>query len=58
MVSEQFKRNIDKAVLLIESCFDENNGDDGLTFDERLNKIIANCKDEQLRNILINSKGL
>jgi len=56
MVSEQFKRNIDKAVELIESCWDENNDDDGLTFDERLDKVIADCSDEQLRAILINAK--
>ena len=41
MVSEQFKRNIDKAVELIESCWDENNENDGLTFDERLDKVIC-----------------
>ena len=57
MVSEQFKRNIDKAVLLIESCFDENNKGDGLTFDERLEKIIKECKDEDLKDILINAKN-
>jgi len=56
MVSEQFKRNIDKAVKLIESCWDENNENDGLTFDERLDKVIADCSDEQLRAILINAK--
>jgi len=56
MVSESFKRNIDKAVELIESCWDENNDDDGLTFDERLDKVIADCSDEQLRAILINAK--
>ena len=56
MVSESFKRNIDKAVELIESCWDENNENDGLTFDERLDKVIADCSDEQLRAILINAK--
>ena len=56
MVSEQFKRNIDKAVELIEACWDENNPNDGLTFDERLDKVIADCSDEQLRAILINAK--
>ena len=56
MVSEQFKRNIDRAVELIESCWDENNPNDGLTFDERLDKVIADCSDEQLRAILINAK--
>ena len=56
MVSERFKRNIDRAVELIESCWDENNPNDGLTFDERLDKVIADCSDEQLRAILINAK--
>lgn len=56
MVSETFKRNIDKAVELIASCWDENNENDGLTFDERLDKVIADCSDEQLRAILINAK--
>ena len=56
MVSERFKRNIDRAVELIESCWDENNENDGLTFDERLDKVIADCSDEQLRAILINAK--
>lgn len=56
MVSEQFKRNIDKAVSLIESCWDENNENDGLTFDERLDKVIEECEDPQLKSILINAK--
>ena len=56
MVSEQFKRDIDKAVELIESCWDENNGNDGLTFDERLDKVINDCDDEDLKAILVNAK--
>ena len=56
MVSEKFKQDIDKAVSLIESCWDENNENDGLTFDERLDKVIADCSDEQLRAILVNAK--
>ena len=56
MVSEQFKMNINKAVELIESCFDENNKCDGLTFDERLEKVINECEDEDLKSILINAK--
>ena len=58
MVSERFKRNIARAVELIESCWDENNENDGLTFDERLDKVIADCSDEQLRAILINAKEI
>lgn len=56
MVSEQFKKNINKAVEIIESCWNENNENDGLTFDERLDRVIADCSDEQLRAILINAK--
>ena len=52
MVSEQFKRNIDKATDLIVSCWDENNPDDGLTFDERLDKVIGECEDPELKRIL------
>ena len=52
MVSEQFKRNIDAATDIIVSCWDENNPDDGLTFDERLQKKIKECKDPELRDIL------
>ena len=56
MVSEKFKQDIDKAVSLIESCWDENNDDDGLTFDERLDKVINDCEDEDLKAILVNAK--
>ena len=52
MVSEQFKRNIDKATDLIVSCWDENNPNDGLTFDERLEKAIRECEDPELKRIL------
>ena len=56
MVSEKFKQDIDKAVSLIESCWDENNPDDGLSFDERLDKVINDCDDEDLKAILVNAK--
>ena len=56
MVSEKFKQDIDKAVSLIESCWDENNENDGLTFDERLDKVINDCDDEDLKAILVNAK--
>ena len=36
MSRENFKRKCDELTDLMESCFDENNPDDGLTFDERL----------------------
>ena len=38
MVNEEFKRKINDMTELIESCWDENNPNDGLTFDERLQK--------------------
>lgn len=52
----KFKEKIIETVNIIESCFDENNPDDGLTFDERLAKKIENCKDETIREILEQSK--
>ncbi|MDD6256513.1 hypothetical protein [Methanobrevibacter boviskoreani] len=36
MVAEKFKKNIEDMTALIESCWDENNPNDGLSFDERL----------------------
>ena len=33
---EEFKKNVNKAVEYIESCWDENNPNDSRTFDERL----------------------
>ncbi len=54
---EDFKRKVDIAVELIESCFDENNIGDGLTFDERLDKVIGDCDDETVKSILISSKS-
>lgn len=56
MVSEKFKQDIDKAVSLIESCWDENNPNDGLSFDERLDKVIEACDDEDVKQIIINAK--
>lgn len=38
MVSEDFKCKCDELTELIESCWDENNPDDGLTFDKRLQR--------------------
>lgn len=56
MVSEKFKENVETAVELIESCWDENNPDDGLSFDERLDKVIDECSDEDVKQIIINAK--
>lgn len=40
MVNEEFKRKIENMTQLIESCWDENNPNDGLSFDERLQKAL------------------
>lgn len=56
MATEEFKRNIDKAVNIIESCWDENNPKDKLTFDERLEKAIQSETNSQVKEILQNSK--
>ena len=47
------KEKINKAIQLIENCWDENNPDDNRTFDERLAETIANCEDEEIKKILI-----
>ena len=47
------KEKINKATKLIESCWDENNPDDGKTFDQRLQEKIVSCEDEELKKILI-----
>ena len=36
------KEAADRMTMIIESCWDENNPDDGLTFDERLKKKLEN----------------
>ena len=46
-----------KATEFIESCFDENNEDDGMTFDERLNKRMEELEDEYIKNIISLSKN-
>lgn len=38
---EEFKKKCEALTKLIESCWDENNPHDGLTFDERLNKKLS-----------------
>lgn len=49
-----FKECCDKATELIETCFDENNDDD-LTFDERLEKIIKDRTiDDDIKDIIKN----
>ena len=56
MVSEEFKKKIDLSVELIESCWDENNPNDGKTFDKRLNEVIENCEDETIKRILVSAR--
>ena len=50
-----FKRSCENMTELIVSCWDENNPDDGLTFDERLAQKTANLegKDKDLLNKVI-----
>ncbi len=45
MVSD-FKKSCNDMTDLIISCWDENNPDDGKTFDERLKEKTANLKGE------------
>lgn len=51
MVSEKFKKNIDAATAFIESCWDENNEGDGLSFDERVESRIDGL-DEDVADIV------
>ena len=46
-----FKEKCEKATRFIESCWDENNPDDGLSFDERL-KLRAKDVDDDVKEIL------
>lgn len=41
---KSFKQSCEDMTTLIESCWDENNPDDGKTFDERLAEKTANLK--------------
>ncbi len=44
MMSEELKQSYNNMTELITSCWDENNPNDGLTFDERLAQKTANLK--------------
>lgn len=46
------KEKVDQATQIIESCWDENNPDDGKTFDQRLQEKIVSCEDEEIKKIL------
>ena len=52
---DDFKKACDDMTKLIESCWDENNPNDGLTFDERLAAKTANLKgqDKMLMNKIL-----
>ena len=58
MSIEEFKHKVDIATDLIISCWDENNPNDGKSFDERLDKLIKDCPDENIKRILLNSKNI
>ena len=55
-MKEETKKIIDQSVEIIVSCWDENNPNDGLTFDERLNRTIEETSDETLKQILTKAK--
>ena len=57
MSIETFKKKIDIAVELIESCWDENNPNDGKSFDERLDEIINDCTDDTIKRIISNARS-
>ena len=58
MSIEEFKKKVDIATDLIISCWDENNPNDGKSFDERLDQVINDCTDETIKRILLNSKNI
>lgn len=41
MSNDDFKEKMDRLTLIIESCWDENNPDDGKSFDERLQEKLS-----------------
>lgn len=49
---KSFRQSCEDMTSLIESCWDENNPDDGLNFDERLARKTANLEgmDRQVMN--------
>lgn len=54
---KEFKKKIDIATKIIESCWDENNGNDGFTFDERLDLAITTEEDKMIKTILKTAKN-
>ena len=51
MVSEEFKKSCNDMTELIISCWDENNPNDGKTFDERLAEKTSDLKGED-KNVM------
>lgn len=57
-MKKSFKQSCEDMTELIESCWDENNPNDGLTFDERLELKTANLKgqDKKIMNQILGGK--
>lgn len=55
---KNFKKSCEDMTKLIESCWDENNPNDGLTFDERLEQKTVNLKgqDKEIMNQILGGK--
>lgn len=55
---KNFKQSCEDMTILIESCWDENNPDDGKTFDERLAEKTANLEgmDKEVMNKILGGK--
>lgn len=55
-ILKKFKEDVNKATKFIESCWDENNQQDGKTFDQRITERLNELEDD-VREIVINSMG-
>ena len=54
---KSFKQSCEDMTKLIESCWDENNPDDGRTFDERLHEKIKGLEGmdmQVIRKVMVN----
>lgn len=56
-MKEETKIKFDKAVEIIVSCWEENNPNSELTFDERLNQRIDEEQDEIIKQILCKARN-
>ena len=52
MNMDEWKKHCEMATVFLESCFDENNSDDGLTFDERVQLRLNEITDENVKRIV------